>query len=207
MSALSLTALGIALAAVACLALARRALRKRRPLSTLVRALGAALFAALAVIATLIAVGIRGYQALTDEQLAATVQVTPIGPHHFSAAFTFPDGHAATYDVAGDQLYVDARILKWHYWADLLGLRTLYALDRTGGRYADLDDELHQRRTLYALGPRRPFDLFGMIREYSVLAPLADADYGSGTFLDVTRPATLEIRVSTTGLLLRERKE
>ena len=63
---------------------------------------------------------------------------------------------AATYDVAGDQLYVDARILKWHYWANVLGLHTLYALDRAGGRYADLEDELHQPRTLYALGPRRP---------------------------------------------------
>lgn len=207
MSVLLLGAVGLAVVAVGCLALAGRALRKRHLLSTLTRALVAALFASLAAIALLMAVGIRGYHALTDEQLAATVQVTPIGPHHFSAEFTFPDGHAASYDVAGDQLYVDARILKWHYWADLLGLHTLYALDRVGGRYADLDDELHQRRTLYALGPRRPLDLFVMIREYSLLTPLADADYGSGTFLDVTRPATLEIRVSTTGLLVRERQD
>ena len=207
MNVLVLAAFGLALLALVCLVLARRALKKRRPFSTLTRALASALFAALAVIAALMAVGIRGYHALTDEQLAATVRVTPIGPHHFTAEFTFPDGRAATYDVAGDQLYVDARILKWHYWADLLGLHTLYAFDRVGGRYADLDDELHRRRTLYALGPERPLDLFMMIREYSILAPLADADYGSGTFLDVTRPATLEIRVSTTGLLVRERQD
>ncbi|MGH7532310.1 MAG: hypothetical protein ACREL4_03360, partial [Gemmatimonadales bacterium] len=206
-SVLMLVAVGFAVVAAACLALAGRAFRKRRPLSFLIRTLTAALFVALSAIAVLIAVGTDGYRALTDEQLAATVQVTPTGIHRFSAAFTFPDSRTATYDVAGDQLYVDARILKWHYWAHLLGLHTLYALDRVGGRYADLDDELHQPRTLYALGARRSVDLFKLIREYSVLAPLADAQYGSGTFLDVTRPATLEIRVSTTGLLVRARHE
>lgn len=207
MSVLTLVAVGSVVVALVCLALARRALRKRSPLSFFTRTLVAALFLAVAAIALLIAVGVRGYRALTDEQLAATVQVTPTGPHRFSAVFTFPDSSTATYAVAGDQLYVDARILKWHYWADLLGLHTLYALDRVGGRYADLDDELHRPRTLYALGPGRPVDLFKLIREYSVLAPLADAEYGSGTFLDVARPATLEIRVSTTGLLIRARQE
>ena len=203
MSALTIVGIACAAAALACLALARRALRKRRPLATLTRALLAALFASLAAIAALVAVGTRGYRALTGEELAATVRVTPEGPHRFSAAFTFADGRSATYDIDGDQLYVDARVLKWHYWADLLGLHTLYALDRVGGRYADLNDELHRPRTLYALGPERPLDLFVLIREYSILAPLADAEYGSGTFLDVTAPATLDLRVSTTGLLLR----
>lgn len=203
MSAVILAAAGAALVAIVAMALAGRAVRKRRPLSFLVRALTAALFVALAALAVLIAVGTAGYRALTDEQLAATVQVTPTGTHRFSAMFTFPDSSTATYDVAGDQLYVDARILKWHYWANVLGLHTLYALDRVGGRYADLEDELHQPRTLYAVGARRPVDLFRLIREYSVLAPLADAEYGSGTFLDVTAPTTLDLRVSTTGLLLR----
>ena len=203
MSKLTVVGIACAVAAVVCVFLARGALRKRRPFATLTRALLAALFTSLAAIAALVAIGTRGYRALTEEELAATVRVTPEGPHRFTATFTFADGRSATYDIDGDQLYVDARVLKWHYWADLLGLHTLYALDRVGGRYADLNDELHRPRTLYALGPERPLDLFVLIREYSVLAPLADAEYGSGTFLDVTAPATLDLRVSTTGLLLR----
>ncbi|MFI5234215.1 MAG: hypothetical protein ACHQXA_00760 [Gemmatimonadales bacterium] len=183
--------------------LARRALRHRRPLSTVTRGLLALLFFSFAAIAGLIVLGTRGYRALTAEEVAATVQVHPTGDHRFSAAFSFPDASTATYEIAGDQLYLDARILKWHYWADLLGFRTLYALDRVGGRYAELDDELHQPRTLYHLGASRPVDLFTLIRKYSFLAPFADAEYGSGTFLDVKEPAALEVRVSTTGLLLR----
>ena len=49
-------------------------------------------------------------------------------------------------------------------------------------------------------------DLFGLRRRYAFLAPLLDAEYGSGTFVPVTRPAAFEVRVSTTGLLIREAK-
>lgn len=203
MSALGVIGLAFAFLTILFLVLARSALRKRRPLTTLTRTLLAALFASLALLCALVTLGTRGYRALTVEEVAATVRVTPIAAHHFAAAFTFPDGRQATYDLRGDQLYVDARVLKWRYWADLLGLHTLYALDRVGGRYGDLNDELNRPRTLYALGPEKPLDLFDWIRRYTVLAPLADADYGSGTFLDISAPATLQVRVSTTGLLIR----
>jgi len=47
-------------------------------------------------------------------------------------------------------------------------------------------------------------DLFGLRQRYEFLAPLLDAEYGSATFVPVTRPAELELRVSTSGLLIRE---
>ena len=47
-------------------------------------------------------------------------------------------------------------------------------------------------------------DLFGLRRRYAFLAPLLDAEYGSATFMPATRPIELELRVSTTGLLMRE---
>ena len=36
------------------------------------------------------------------------------------------------------------------------------------------------------------------------MAPLVDAEYGSGTFIDVKESAIFEVRVSTTGLLIRK---
>jgi hypothetical protein len=36
------------------------------------------------------------------------------------------------------------------------------------------------------------------------LAPVFDAEYGSATFVPVTGPAELEVRVSTSGLLIRK---
>jgi hypothetical protein len=57
---------------------------------------------------------------------------------------------------------------------------------------------------VHSLGRERPVDLFGLRQRYAFLAPLLDAQYGSATFVPVTRPAEFELRVSTTGLLIRE---
>jgi hypothetical protein len=53
------------------------------------------------------------------------------------------------------------------------------------------------------LTPDRRVDLFGWRTRYAFLAPILDAEYGSGTFVRVKEPAEFEVRVSTTGLLIR----
>jgi hypothetical protein len=49
-------------------------------------------------------------------------------------------------------------------------------------------------------------DLFKLRHRSAWLAPLFDAEYGSASFVPVDRPMDLEVRVSTTGLLIREAK-
>jgi hypothetical protein len=46
-----------------------------------------------------------------------------------------PDGERETFVLDGDEWQLDARVLKWHGAATLLGLDTGYRLDRIGGRY------------------------------------------------------------------------
>jgi hypothetical protein len=116
----------------------------------------------------------------------------------------FPDGREAAFDVAGDELYVDARVLKWKPVANLPGLHTAYELDRVSGRYLDIAQERSAPRTVHSLGRSRPVNLFGMRQRYEFLGSLFDAEYGSASFIPVTRPAELELRVSTSGLLIRE---
>jgi hypothetical protein len=50
----------------------------------------------------------------------------------------------------------------------------------------------------------KPVDLFHLVGRYTWLARLVDTEYGSASFIEVRRPARFEVRVSTTGLLLRE---
>lgn len=154
--------------------------------------------------AVMIAIGIQGYRALMREDVAARIVVKPAGPQRFHATFRFPDGREATYELAGDEIYVDAHILKWHPYANWIGLHTAYELDRVGGRYHDIKDERAAPRTLHALARDKPVDLYGLRRNYTFLAPLVDAEYGSATFVPVRQPAEFELRVSTTGLLIRE---
>jgi hypothetical protein len=180
------------------------ALVRLRPLRFALRTLAGLLLLSLAGLAGAIVLGVQGYRALTREDLAARVSVRPTGPQSFAATVRYPDGRQAGYALAGDEIYVDARILKWKPIANALGLHTSYELDRVAGRYRDVEQERSAKRTVYLLGEEKPVDLFGLRRRYAFLAPLLDAEYGSATFVPVTEPAELELRVSTTGLVMRE---
>ena len=168
------------------------------------RTIAGLLLVALGALSGAVALGVQGYRALTREDVAARLSVKPGGPQRLVATLRFPDGRMASYDIAGDEIYVDARILKWKSYANFFGLHTAYELDRIAGRYRDIQQERTAPRTVYPLGEERPIDLFALRRRYVFLEPVLDAEYGSGTFVAVTRPAELELRVSTTGLLLRE---
>jgi hypothetical protein len=173
------------------------------PLRFMTRTLLGLLLISLGVIEGTITIGIYGYRALTQEELAARISVRPYAPQRFTAKLRFPDGREASYAISGDEIYLDARILKWHALASLLGLVTAYELDRIGGRYRELDQERAVPRTLYALGREKPVDLFALTKRFPFLEHFVDATYGSAAFVPVGEPAELELRVSTTGLLIR----
>jgi hypothetical protein len=151
----------------------------------------------------LVSLGLQGYRALTREQFAARLMVEPKGAQRFAARVVFPDGRQADFELVGDEIYVDAHILKWKPLANLLGVHTAYELGRVAGRYRDIGQERLAMRTVYSLGRDRDVDLFDLRLRYPFLAPLVDAEYGSASFVPVTRRAELELRVSTTGLLIR----
>lgn len=181
------------------------ALRRRRPFRFVLRTLlGLLMLTAGALLAT-ISIGLNGYRALTREEVAARVIVQPLNePQRFSATFHITGrSEVVHYELSGDALYVDAHVLKWRPAVNMLGLHTAYELDRVAGRYDDIDRERAAVRTVYSLAPERSIDLFGLRQRYAFLSPLLDAEYGSGTFVRVTEPAEFEIRVSTTGLLVR----
>jgi len=190
--------------ALACAVTAVLAFRGRRLVAMGTAVLAGLLWSTLAALLVAVGAGLAGYRALTREDVALTILVTPLADGRFLADARFPEGRAATWELAGDQLYVDARILKWHGVANLLGLHTTYELDRIGGRYIDIERERTAPRTIYALGAEKPFDLFAWVKRKSWMAPLVDAEYGSATFIDITDSAIYEVRVSTTGLLIRK---
>jgi hypothetical protein len=179
------------------------ALRGRRVIAGGGRFITAGLFLALAALAVTVTVALRGYRALTHEEVAARIRTVPTGVQRFSATVTLADSSVHMFDLAGDAVYVDAHILKWHPWVNILGLHTAYELDRVAGRYRDLADERSRPRTVESLAPDRTVDLFSLARRYRWLTPLVDAQYGSAAFVSAGEFSTWEIRVSTTGLLAR----
>jgi hypothetical protein len=84
----------------------------------------------------------------------------------------------------------------------MLGLHTSYRLDRISGRYRTLEQENTAPRTIHSIGTPALVDLVALGQRLP-LADFFDAEYGSATFVPVSGPGELELKVSTTGLLLR----
>ena len=163
--------------------------------------LSVVLLAAGAVL-VLLALGIEGMKALTKEESAARIKVVPTGLQRYDATVTFPDGRVQTYDLAGDDIYIDGHIVKWTALANMLGLHTSYRLDRIAGRYRAIEQETTARRTVYSIGAPAMVDLVALGRRLP-LRDFFDAEYGSASYVPVSEPRELDLMVSTTGLLLR----
>jgi len=204
---LSIALLASGLVGLALLVAAIRSLARAKVASGTTKLVAALVLLLVATVSGAVLVGTHGYRALTREDVAAVVRTEPVGPHTFRARFEFPDGTESSFTLSGDELYVDARIVKWTPFANLLGLHTAYELDRVAGRYVELQDEQEEARTVFSLAPRRPVDMFLLRKRFPQLEPLLDARYGSATFATATDPASYELRVSTTGLLLRSLPE
>ena len=205
MTTLVIVALCFLVLGVALWAAAISALGNKRWVAGALRGVLGLLFFALAALAGAITIGIQGYRALTYEEVAATVKTSPVAPQRFRATITLPNQRLAMFELAGDAFYVDAHILKWHPFVNLLGVHTAYELDRVAGRYNGVADERSKPHTVYSLsgGGAQRLDLFSLARRFRLLRPLVDAEYGSAAFVAATRPVEYEVRVSTTGLLMR----
>jgi hypothetical protein len=180
-----------------------RGMRRRRLLPGGLGATSGLLLISLGALALTLSIATQGYRAFTREDVVATVETRPAGPQSFEAVFHFPSGRSETFHLGGDELYVDAHILKWKPWVHVLGIHTDYELDRVAGRYARLEDERDRPHTVFSLARSKALDLFELRRRYAWLHPLVDTEYGSATFITVAEQARFEVLVSTTGLLVR----
>jgi len=180
------------------------AAKKRKIFAVGTSLLTALFMLSLSVLSGTISIAIQGYRALTHEALAATIKITPVGSQQFTANVTLPDGSRNIFSLAGDELYIDAHILKWKPWVNILGLHTSYELDRIAGRYAALSDETTKPHTVHTLSKEKPVDMFELRRRFAALDPFLDAEYGSATFINTNAAEEFKVMVSTTGLLIRK---
>jgi hypothetical protein len=180
-----------------------RLLRRRRVLGGALNGATALVLILLSVCAALIGANLRTYQRLSFEQPAGELQFSRAGEREFNAVLTYPGGERASFALRGDEWQVDARVLKWHAFANLVGFDTAYRLERISGRYTRVEDERTQARTVYALNPPQRFDPWDLAHRYRSWLPWLDALYGSATFLPMADGALYEIKVSQSGLIAR----
>jgi hypothetical protein len=192
-----------ALAGILFLFAAVRRLRRRRVLGGVLNGATALVLIVLSVCAALIAANLRTYQRLSFEQPAGELQLTRTGELQFNAVLSYPSGERANFALRGDEWQADARVLKCHAFANLVGFDTAFRLERISGRYARIEDERAQARTVYSLNPPQRIDPWDLVHRYHSWMPWMDALYGSATFLPMADGALYEIKVSQSGLIAR----
>ena len=180
-----------------------RRLRRRRVLGGMAHGGAALIFFLAAVCALLIGTNLRSYQRLSYEQPAGELQFTKQGDRQFEAKLSYPDGERASFPLRGDEWQVDARVLKWHAFANLVGFDAAYRLERISGRYTHIEDERSQPRTVYELHSPGRIDPWELVHRYRSWVPWMDALYGSAAFLPMADGALYEIKVSQSGLIAR----
>jgi hypothetical protein len=180
-----------------------RRLRRRRVMGGMAHGAAALIFLLAAACAVLIGTNLRSYQRLSYEQPAGELQLSRVGDRQFDAVLSYPDGERANFSLRGDEWEVYARVLKWHAFANLLGFDAAYRLERISGRYAKVEDERTEPRTVYELHAPGRIDLWELIRRNHSWIPWMDALYGSATVLPMADGALYEIKVSQSGLVAR----
>lgn len=197
---------GLALVAVVAglvgLWLALRTLLRRRFFRLLSYGGGALLALAAGVFLALVLSNLYVYQRLTLEQPIARLQFSAVGPQHFRVVIRENSGYNSEFDLLGDEWQLDARVLKWKSWGQLLGLQPRYRLERLQGRYLDVARERSQRRSVYELAPRTGFDIWAWLQHESQWQ-WVDAVYGSAAYLPMVDGGTYTVNLGATGLIAR----
>lgn len=178
-------------------------LRRGRLLGAGGATVGGLVAAAFAGAGAMLLVSYVGYGRLVEEQPVSEIQFRRISPEEFQARLMVPGRDDRFFVLRGNEWQMDARILTWKPPLTLLGLDPLYQLDRLSGRYAEIDREQREARTVHSLAPALPADLWRVARRFPAFAPGVDAHYGTATYLPMADGARYAVSLSRDALLAR----
>jgi hypothetical protein len=171
---------------------------------------GGALLAIGAVV-SLLGLNVQTYNRLSHERPVARVSLAAVEgqARTFTATVTelgedgLPLGTPQTYTLEGDQWQMDARVITWKPWANVLGLDSQYELQRIWGR------NVTQGPTATAEGQamtvaREGLDFLALMdslpRWLSTVAPAQEREFGSAVFMPMANGSEYEVRMTQEGL-------
>jgi hypothetical protein len=173
--------------------------RKRR--GNVLRAMVGLVVLAVAGTALLGALLLRQYHWVMDDVPVAHIALRELGPQSYEATFT-PTGaeDPRVLPLHGDEWQLDARVIRWKLPALLAGVRPMVRLERLSGRYGDPKQELTAQRDVHDLRAR--WDFWTFRQQYLARLPIADARFGSATYLPMLDGARYDVFVNPRGGLI-----
>jgi heme/copper-type cytochrome/quinol oxidase subunit 2 len=160
-----------------------------------------------AALAGTMSLNLYTYHRLIYEKPVAEIRFKARSPRQFWVFLMPTDKNPIVLELRGDEWQMDARILKWRGFPLLLGLDTVFRLDRLSGRYRDIDQERKSPHTVYKLSEDPGLDIWAIARRYKKWIPWVDTIYGSATYMPMADGARYNVSLSTSGLLARPSNE
>ena len=159
--------------------------------------------AALAGAGGMLLLSYLSYGRLIEEQLVSQVEFRRISTDQFQARMMIVGKDDQFFILRGDEWQIDARIISWKPPLTVLGLDPIYQLDRLSGRFAEIDREQTEPRTVHSLNQELPADLWRFSRKFPFLMPGVDAHYGTATYVPMADGARYEVSLSRDALIAR----
>lgn len=158
---------------------------------------------AIAVFLALAGLDLLSYKQILKDKPLLTISFEKQEEQVFQATLLFIESNEEqSFEVQGDQWQVDARIIRWKGFFQMLGAKPGYRLDRLSGRYYSLEDERRKKRSAHELSTSKTgLDMWALVHENSGFVPLLDAVYGSATYLPMEDGAIYQISLSASGLV------
>ncbi len=159
--------------------------------------------AALAAIGVMLVFSYLSYGRLIAEQPVSRISFEKLDGDAYQARVMIDGQQDRLYTLRGDEWQMDAKIITWEPPLTILGLDPLYRLERLSGRYSDIALEREAPRTVHAISPDMPVDLWRVARRFPLLLPGVDAHYGTATYVPMADGARYAVTLSRDALIAR----
>ncbi len=143
---------------------------------------------------------VYGYQRLTWEAPVAEIHVVQPLADGWLVSLTEPEQASQEFLIKGDQWRLEASVIKWDSWANVLGLDSQYRLERLSGRYSNAAESRRNLGSAYDLTEDDPKLLERIPNQWR---PWVDTEFGSGVYLPLAAGAKYRISISQSGLVAR----
>ena len=180
-----------------------RQLRRRKVLRATGSFAGSVATASLAGAGLILLGSVYSYGQLTGEQTVSLIEFSENAPGEFTARLMIEGETDRLLPLRGDEWQMDARVVTWKPPATILGLDPIYQLERLSGRYAEVEREISEPRTVHALAEENALDVWAIARRFPILMPGVDAYYGTATYVPMADGARYEVNLSRDALIAR----
>lgn len=172
---------------------------------------GGAVLAVAAVIA-LVGMNLQTYSRLTHEQLAAEVTLRQTGPDAYTASVARADDRGVLraprdYPLTGDTFRMEADVITFQPWANIIGADALYRFNRIQGRWDSEAKETASPPRPWSMREEAGIDIFRLPLGGANPLKHIDAEFLNGFSVPMADGAIYTVNMSQKGLIPRPKNE